>query len=341
MRGADELHAALGDRARRGRLELGADLVDDDDLGHVVLDRLDHHRVLLVGRAHLHAPRAADARVRDVAVAGDLVGRVDDDDALVELVGQHARGLAQHRRLADARPAHDQDALARLDQVLDDLDRAEHGAADAAGQADDLAAAIADGADAVQRALDAGAVVVAERADVVDDVLDVLLGHLALEQHLLAAAAEARLGRAAEVHDDLDQVALGRQRAQIASPISGGSAIEQRLEVVGAFGWCRSGRSSFVVSVIVGCISRGRGTSAGSSTRTALSFISSETLGDAVEALLLEAPIERRLVGAHRADHAALGRLRRSRARPSRTRRVRDDRQAVMRSGRLGRAPAG
>ena len=46
VRGGDELHAALGDRARRGRLELGADLVDDDDLGHVVLDRLDHHRVL-------------------------------------------------------------------------------------------------------------------------------------------------------------------------------------------------------------------------------------------------------------------------------------------------------
>ena len=43
---ADELHAALGDGARRRRLQLGADLVDDDDLGHVVLHGLDHHRVL-------------------------------------------------------------------------------------------------------------------------------------------------------------------------------------------------------------------------------------------------------------------------------------------------------
>ena len=49
--------------------------------------------------------------------------------------------------------------------------------------------------DAVERPLDAGAVVVPERADVVDDVLDVLLGDLALQQHRLAAAAEARLRR--------------------------------------------------------------------------------------------------------------------------------------------------
>ena len=43
---ADELHAALGDGAGGGRLQLRADLVDDDDLGHVVLHRLDHHVVL-------------------------------------------------------------------------------------------------------------------------------------------------------------------------------------------------------------------------------------------------------------------------------------------------------
>ena len=127
------------------------------------------------GRAHLHAPRAADARVRDVAVAGDLVGGVHDDDPLVEVVRQHARRLAQHRRLADARPAHDEHRLARTRRGRSiDLDGAEDRAPDAAGEADDLAAPVADGRDAVQRALDAGAVVLAERADVVDDVLDVL-----------------------------------------------------------------------------------------------------------------------------------------------------------------------
>ena len=59
-------------RAASG-LQLGPDLVDDDDFGHVVLDRLDHHRVLLGRGADLHPARVADARVRDVAVAGDLV----------------------------------------------------------------------------------------------------------------------------------------------------------------------------------------------------------------------------------------------------------------------------
>ena len=46
MRGADKLHASFGDRPRGDSLELGADLVDDDALRHVVLDRFDHHRVL-------------------------------------------------------------------------------------------------------------------------------------------------------------------------------------------------------------------------------------------------------------------------------------------------------
>ncbi len=176
------------------------------------------------GRAHLHAPGAADARVRDVAVAGDLVGGVDDDDALVELVGEHAGGLAQHRRLADARAAHDEDGLARFDEVVDDLDGAEDGPPDAAGEAHDLAVAVADGADAVQRALDAGAVVLAEGAHVVDHVLDVVLADLAVEQDLLAAAAEARLRLAPEVHDDLDDGARPGAGRACAAPISGGSA---------------------------------------------------------------------------------------------------------------------
>jgi hypothetical protein len=43
VRGADQLDAALGDGARGQRLLLGRDLVDDDDFGHVVLHRFDHH----------------------------------------------------------------------------------------------------------------------------------------------------------------------------------------------------------------------------------------------------------------------------------------------------------
>ncbi len=202
--GADQLHATLGDGARGQRLELRADLVDDDDLGHVVLDSLDHDRVLQVGCTHLHAPGAADARVGDVAVAGDLVGGIDDDDALVQVIRQHARGLAQHRRLADAGAAHDEDGLARFHEVVHDLDGAEDSASDPAGQAHDLAVAIADGADAMQRTLDAGAVVLTEGTHVVDHVLDVLGADLALREDLLATAAETGLRLAAQVHDHLD-----------------------------------------------------------------------------------------------------------------------------------------
>ena len=52
--------------------------------------------------ACLHAARAADARVRDVAVAADLVGRVDNHDAALVRLAEQARHLADHRRLAHA-----------------------------------------------------------------------------------------------------------------------------------------------------------------------------------------------------------------------------------------------
>src|SRR5207237_10352 len=93
---------------------LGADLVDDDDLGHVVLDGLDHDGVLQRRSGDLHAARAADPGVWDVAVAGDLVRGVDDDDALPHLVREHARDLAQKCRLPDAGATEEQNAAPGL-----------------------------------------------------------------------------------------------------------------------------------------------------------------------------------------------------------------------------------
>ena len=101
----DELHPALGDGPSGVRVELGADLVDHDHLGHVVLDRLDHDGVLLGGRLYVHSPGLADAGVRYVAIAGDLVRRVHDDDPLVRIVREHAGDLAEHGRLPHARLA--------------------------------------------------------------------------------------------------------------------------------------------------------------------------------------------------------------------------------------------
>ena len=251
VRRADELDAALGDGARRGRLQLGADLVDDDDLGHVVLDRLDHHVVLVGRRADLHPARPADGRVRDVAVARDLVGRVHDDDALVQVVREHAGGLAQHRGLADARAAHDEHRLPGLDQVVDDLDGAEDGAPDAAGQADDLAAAVADGGDAVERPLDARAVVVAERADVLDHGLDVGLGDLAVEQDDLAPGKRASGRRPRSITTSMTSRS-GSARTARRSPAAARRAARRCRR------WSRASSSAQRSSVRVTASGRGR-----------------------------------------------------------------------------------
>ena len=122
-----------------------------------------------------------------------------------------------------------------------------------------------------------GAVVVAERADVVDDVLDVLLGDLAIEQDLLAATAEARLGTPAEVHDDLDQVALGRQRAQAVADLrrQGERAARSRSSVIGRVS-LDTAPPAPVESGALACHRVATGTRLAPQTRTAVSFISSD-----------------------------------------------------------------
>ena len=110
----------------------------------MVLDRFDHHTMLICRRWYLHAPGASDRRVRNVAVAGDLIGRVNDHHPLVQLVGKHAGGFPQERGLSNAGATEEQHALAGLDEVAHDGDGAEDSAADPAGESDDLAGAIAD-----------------------------------------------------------------------------------------------------------------------------------------------------------------------------------------------------
>jgi hypothetical protein len=199
----------------------------------VVLDGLDHDLVLERWGANLHPARLADGRVRDVAIPGDLVGRVDDHDPLAEVVGEDPGRLTEHRRLADPGAAHDQDRLPGLHEVRDDLDGAVHGAPDPARQPDDLAAAIADRADAVERPLDAGAVVVAEQADVLHDEGDVGVVDLAIEEHHLRIG-EAALRPAPEVHDDLDQRLAILERVHGIDDL-GWERREQSVEVVDRF----------------------------------------------------------------------------------------------------------
>ena len=123
----------------------------------------------------------------DVAISSDLVRRVHDHDALAELVREDARDFSEQGRLAHARPAEQKDALPRLDHVADDLHRPVDRATDAQREPNDLARAIPQRADPVERPLDAGTVVAAELADVTDDVGKVLGAHLVVGEGLLAA----------------------------------------------------------------------------------------------------------------------------------------------------------
>jgi hypothetical protein len=177
MGGRDELHAALCDGPRGRGLVFSADLVDDDHLGHVVFDRLDHHGVLAIGVWHLHSAGGADRRVRYIAIAGDLVGGIDHDDALCEIVRKDAGRFAQTRCLPDARRAEEQNTHAALEQVAYGFNGAEHCAPDAQRKSHHAPLPIANGRHAVQRAGNAGAVVGVELTDSRNDEIEILVGH--------------------------------------------------------------------------------------------------------------------------------------------------------------------
>ena len=222
--GGYQLHAALGDGAGGGGLLRGSHFVNDDDLRHMIFHRFDHHPVLFGGRRHLHPPGVADGGMGDVAIAGDFVGGVHDDDPLAGLVGQHPRHFPQHGGFAHAGAPQQQDIFAAVRQVLNHLDGAENGAPDPAGDAHHAAAAVADGRDAVQGAFHPRPVVAAEVADAVHDVLQIGAAHRRIvQQHI--AVGKAGLRRPAQIQDNLQQVVqvfplpqrrqqLGRQRRQ-------------------------------------------------------------------------------------------------------------------------------
>ena len=92
-----------------------------------------------------------------------------------------------------------------LDDVADNIDRAEHRAAHTRGQPNHSPAPIADGGDAVQRALDARAVVLAKGADALDNVQDVVARHgIGAEDGL--ASRIPRLGLPPEIHYDFEEI---------------------------------------------------------------------------------------------------------------------------------------
>src|SRR5439155_22554545 len=88
-------------------------------------------------------------------------------------IREKARTPTQHRGLPDPRPAQQQDALTADDDVADDLAGAGDGPADTHRQANDSARPVANRGDAMERAFDAGPIVVAELTDIVGNVIEV------------------------------------------------------------------------------------------------------------------------------------------------------------------------
>ena len=102
-------------------------------------------------------------------------------------IREHACHLAQLRRLAHAGTAQQQQIAPGADEVLQHVDGAEDGAAHAQGEAHHAALAVADGGDAVERALDASTVVLARGPHLGHHVLQVGRGDGLLAQALGAA----------------------------------------------------------------------------------------------------------------------------------------------------------
>ena len=102
MSGGHKLHPTLGDGTCCLSLELGTDLIDHNDLGHVVFHRLNHYGMLKLRGDHLHPAGMPDGRMGDIAVTGDLIGGVDNHNALLQVVGKDTSHLSKHSGLADA-----------------------------------------------------------------------------------------------------------------------------------------------------------------------------------------------------------------------------------------------
>tara|TARA_B110000116_G_scaffold195021_1_gene169863 strand:+ start:597 stop:1019 length:423 start_codon:yes stop_codon:yes gene_type:complete len=130
----------------------------------------------------LHPTCAPDGGVGHIAIAGDLVRCVYDHHPFTDLIRKHASNLAQHRRLANARPSQQKHALTGANQIVDDPNAPKDCSSDTTGNANRTAAAISDNRNPVKGSFNPGPIVVAELADALNDPLQVGVGDFLLTQ---------------------------------------------------------------------------------------------------------------------------------------------------------------
>jgi hypothetical protein len=120
--------------------------------------------------------------VGHIAIARDLVRGVYNHHPFADLVCKHARNLAQHRRLANARPSQQKHALTGANQIVDDPNAPKDCSSHTTGNAHRTPAAISYDRYPVKGSFNPGPIVVAELTDALNDQLQVGVGHFLLTQ---------------------------------------------------------------------------------------------------------------------------------------------------------------
>src|SRR5260221_12102931 len=125
---------------------------------------------MLEGRlGDLHSPGTTYRWMGYIAIAPDLVAGVHNDDTLC--LGEYACRFTEHRCFANPRRTENQHTLARFNDVAYDVDCAINGASNAAGQADDVASAVAKHSNTVQSLFQTWTVILIQNPYFFDEAL--------------------------------------------------------------------------------------------------------------------------------------------------------------------------
>jgi len=141
--------------------------------------------------------------VRHVAVAANFVGGINNDHPL--FLCQGAGGFAQHGGFANARLPQNEQRFARFNQVVQNVDGAVHGASHPAGEAHNVPAPVSDGRNAVQGALEPGAVVGVKFANVFHHKIQFFARHFTPAQFFFTVHKTGSWN-ATQVKDNFQQV---------------------------------------------------------------------------------------------------------------------------------------
>src|SRR2546425_1645257 len=165
-----KLHTAFRDSAGGSRFQFGTNFIYDNYLGHVILDGLNHHRVLFHRACHLHTARTPDTRMGNIPITRDFIGGIDDHHPFIGIVREDASYFTQQGGFTHTWATKNQDGLTLFDDIADQCNTAEYRSTNAAGQANYFPFTIAQRADAMERTLDASAVVVTKFTNTLDHV---------------------------------------------------------------------------------------------------------------------------------------------------------------------------